>query len=254
VKNGSDFGQIAIPGTRSMAFGGRTLTEEYLSPTAILDADNPIVTEFARQALRDNPGDTVSKAVALYYAVRDRIWYDPYLPFYRPEHYRAGRIVELGRAFCIGKAALLCALARANRIPARLGYADVRNHLATRQLIEFLGSNVFVFHGYTELHLEGRWVKATPAFNIELCRKHDVAPLEFDGRRDSIFQPCSNDRRLFMEYLADHGTFADVPVERIVAAMRAAYGKRRVQSWIDAYEAREGISGRNFDREEVIKN
>jgi len=230
------------------------LIDKYLSPTAILDIDNPIVVDFARQELRNTPEEPVSKAVALYYAVRDRIWYDPYLPFYRPEHYRAGKVIELGRAFCIGKAALLCAAARASRIPARLGYADVRNHLATRQLIEFLGSDVFVYHGYTELHLGGRWVKATPAFNVELCRRHNVAPLEFDGRRDSVFQPYSNDRRLFMEYLADHGTFADVPVGRIVAAMRTAYGEARVQTWIDAYEARGAVSGRNFDREDVIKN
>lgn len=225
---------------------------EYLSPTKILDADNPVVADFAQEALRDHPDDPVSKARALYSAVRDRIWYDPYLPFYSPEHYRAGKVIELGRAFCIGKAALLCALARASRIPARLGYADVRNHLATRQLIEFLGSDVFVFHGYTELHLEGRWVKATPAFNAELCRRHNAAPLDFDGRNDSVFQPCNNERRLFMEYLTDHGTFPDVPVERIVAAMKAAYGESRVQRWIDVYEAEGGISGRDFDQEDVL--
>jgi transglutaminase-like putative cysteine protease len=226
----------------------------YLAPTAILDFENPLVSGFAEVALHQCRDTPVAQAVALYHAVRDRIWYDPYLPFYRPDHYRAGKIIELGRAFCIGKAALLCALARSIGIPARLGYADVRNHLATRQLIEFLGSDVFVYHGYTELYLEGRWVKATPAFNVELCRKHKVAPLEFDGRRDSVFQPYSEDRRLFMEYLADHGTFADVPVDRIVAAMKAAYGAARVQGCIDAYEAQGRLSGRNFDREDLITN
>lgn len=225
----------------------------YLAPTAILDFENPLVSGFAEDALRHGRDNPVAQAVALYYGVRDRIWYDPYLPFYRPAHYRAGKIIELGRAFCIGKAALLCALARSSGIPARLGYADVRNHLATRQLIEFLGSDVFVYHGYTELYLEGRWVKATPAFNVELCRKHNVAPLEFDGRRDSVFQPYSDDRRLFMEYLADHGTFADVPVGRIVAAMKAAYGADRVQGWIDAYEGQGRLSGRNFDQEDVAE-
>lgn len=226
----------------------------YLAPTAIQDFENPRVSEFASAALRGAAADPVANAVALYYAVRDRIWYDPYLPFYKPDHYRAGTTVELGRAFCIGKAALLSALARSVGIPARLGYADVRNHLATRQLIAFLGSDVFVYHGYTELFLQGRWVKATPAFNAELCRRHGTTPLEFDGRRDSVFQTYSNDRRLFMEYLADHGIFADVPVERIVAAMKAAYGDARVQGWIDAYESEGNLSGRDFSREDVIED
>jgi transglutaminase-like putative cysteine protease len=183
--------------------------------------------------------------------VRDPVWYDPYLPFYKPEHYRASRTLKAGRAFCIGKATLLCALGRACGIPARLGFADVRNHLATRQLIEFLGSDVFSFHGFTEFYLEGQWVKATPAFNIELCRRHKVVPLEFDGRRDSLFQPFNLEKRLFMEYVADHGIFADVPVERIVAGWRETYGEERVRRWIDEYERTGGRMNRKFEKEDV---
>ena len=227
--------------------------EPYLAPTAVIDSDNPIVVGYAERALKGAADTGVSKAVRLYYAVRDGIWYDPYLPFYRPEHYRAGKIIELGRAFCIGKAALLCALARACNIPARLGFADVRNHLATRQFIDFLGSDIFVFHGYTEFFLDGRWVKATPAFNMELCRKHGVRPLEFNGIDDSIFHPYSEDNRRFMEYLRDHGTFADVPVDRILTAMQQTYGRQRVEKWIETYETRGGFAGRDFSREEVVK-
>jgi transglutaminase-like putative cysteine protease len=225
----------------------------YLAPTEIIDSGHPRVVDFARSATRDVPADPRARAVKLYYAVRDGIWYDPYLGFYRPEHFRASRVLEKGRAFCVGKAALLCALGRACGIPARIGFADVRNHLATRQMIEFMGTDVFVFHGYTEFHLEGRWVKATPAFNRELCRKHRVAPLEFDGREDSVFHAYSEDRRLFMEYVRDHGSFADVPVAEIVAGWRQAYGAERVQGWIDALETAGGASGRNFDDEEVVK-
>lgn len=223
----------------------------YLQPTAILDANHPAVRAFAREKAAGAP-DPVAAAVRLYHAVRDGIWYDPYLPFHRPEDYRASRVLALGRAFCIGKAGLLCALARAIRIPARVGFADVRNHLATRQLIEFLGSDVFVYHGFTEFFLEGRWVKATPAFNAELCRRHGVAPLEFDGRKDSLFQPFNVEKRRFMEYLREHGSFADIPVAAIVEAMRREYGEERVSGWIRAYEAAGGVSIRRFDSEEVI--
>ena len=225
-----------------------------LAPTAIIDSDHPLVLAHA-QAVTANCGDSPQeRAVALYYAVRDGIWYDPYLPFYRPDHYRASHVLQTGRAFCIGKAGLLCALGRACGIPSRVGFADVRNHLSTRQLIEFLGSDVFVYHGYTELFLAGRWVKATPAFNRELCRRHNVAVLEFDGRADSVFQPFSRDNRRFMEYLRDHGSFADIPLDRIVASMKAVYGAERVGQWIAAYESADGKSGRDFSSEEVTRN
>jgi transglutaminase-like putative cysteine protease len=223
----------------------------YLSPTAILDADHPAVAAFAHRVLGGNEGGPAEKAVRLYYAVRDGIWYDPYQPFHQPEHYRASRVLQVGRAFCVGKAALLCALGRASGIPSRVGFADVRNHLTTRQLRDFMGSDLFVFHGYTEFRLAGKWVKATPAFNIELCRRHRVKPLDFDGRADSLFQPFDEASRRFMEYVCDHGAFEDVPTERIVAAWEAAYGRERVRGWIRAFEDRGGRPGRRFEREDV---
>jgi len=225
----------------------------YFAPTAIIDWNHPRVKDYARRIAGGAADDPVSRAVGLYYAVRDDIWYDPYLPFYKPAHYRASGVLERGRAFCIGKAALLCALGRASGVPSRVGFADVRNHLATRQLLEFLGSDLFVFHGYTEFFLEGKWVKATPAFNAGLCRRHQVLPLEFNGREDSVFQPYNQNHQLFMEYVRDHGTFADVPVGRIVAAMKMTYGKQRVRQWARQYEAAPGASLQEFDREEVVK-
>jgi len=225
--------------------------DQYLQPTDIIDSDHPEVAGYA-QKLAPNPGDAPGdRAVRLYYGVRDPIWYDPYLPFYKPEHYRASRTLKNGRAFCIGKATLLCALGRASGIPARLGFADVRNHLATKQLLEFLGSDLFSYHGFVEFYLDGKWVKATPAFNIELCRRHKVIPLEFDGKSDSIFHAFNREKKMFMEYVDDHGTFADVPVERIVAGWRQAYGKERVQRWISEYEQPDATYRRKFDQEDV---
>ena len=224
----------------------------YLLPTPVIDSDHEAVVASAQNAVKDAGPDPLAKAVKLYYAVRDGIWYDPYLPFYRAEHYRASSILEKGRAFCVGKATLLCALGRACGIPSRVGFADVRNHLATRQLIEFLGSDLFVYHGFTEFYLNGKWCKATPAFNIQLCERHKVIPLEFDGRQDSIFQPFNTENKLFMEYVADHGSYAEVPVDKIVAAWKKEYGEHRIQQWIDEYEHSKGESGRDFSEEEVV--
>jgi transglutaminase-like putative cysteine protease len=161
--------------------------------------------------------------VSLYYAVRDGIRYNPFLDFSKVETFQGSQCLVAGEGFCIGKAALLAAAARAEGIPARVGFADVKNHLTTPALRERMGSDLFVYHGYTELFLEGKWVKATPAFNLELCRRFKVKPLEFDGREDSIFHPFDEDERRHMEYVRDRGSHADVPVAQIMQAFRDAY-------------------------------
>jgi transglutaminase-like putative cysteine protease len=226
--------------------------DEYLLPTKIIDSDHPTVIDYAMAAAKKADRDPVNKAVKLYYAVRDAIWYDPYLPFYLPEHYQASNVLKRGRAFCVGKATLLCALGRVCKIPSRVGFATVRNHLATKQLLEFLGSDLFAFHGFTEFYLNGKWVKATPAFNIELCKKHKVRPLEFNGREDSIFHQFNSEQKQFMEYVEDHGTFADIPVEKIVASWEKIYGEDRVRQWKSGYEKTSMDRQHNFDNEEVI--
>ncbi len=225
---------------------------KYLAPTAILDFQHPAVAAHAAEKTA-GCATPVERAVRLYYAVRDGIWYDPYSPFHKPEHYRASRVLAAGRGYCVQKASLLGALARGVGIPSRFTFATVRNHLATRQLLDFLGSDLFVYHGVVELHLEGRWVKATPAFNTELCERHHVAPLEFDGRTDSIFQPYNLENRKFMEYVAFHGTHDDVPVAELVAAWERAYGPERVRGWIEALERGGASRPRRFETEEVVK-
>lgn len=226
--------------------------DQYLASTEIIDSSHPEIRAFAEEK-RGKATDPVEIAVRLYYAVRDGIWYDPYYPFFRPEHYRASNVLRGGRGFCIPKASLLCALARAGGIPARPGFANVRNHLATRQLLDFLGTDIFAYHAFAELFLEGKWVKATPAFNRELCLRHGVAPLEFNGREDSIFQPCNSDNRKFMEYLVFHGSFADIPVDRILDSFCDTYGQERVRGWIESFEKYGDIRRGRFDTEDVVR-
>ena len=195
--------------------------KEYLQPGRYIDSDHAAVVDFSRKY---SSGKTLpERAVALYYAVRDVIRYNPFMDFSQEETFQASRCVTAGEGFCIGKAALLAACARADGIPARVGFADVKNHLTTPALRERMGTDLFVYHGFAELLLEGKWVKATPAFNIELCRRFRVKPLEFDGREDSIFHPFDEEERRHMEYLRDRGSHADVPVAEIMQAFREAY-------------------------------
>ena len=194
---------------------------DFLAPARYIDSGHPAVISFAeKNAVGEND---LQRAVALYYAVRDAIRYNPFLDFSKQETFQASHCVAAGEGFCIGKAALLAACARAGGIPARVGFADVKNHLTTPALRERMGSDLFIYHGYAELLLEGKWVKATPAFNVELCKRFRVKPLEFDGRADSIFHPFDEQDRRHMEYLRDRGSHADVPVAEIMQAFREAY-------------------------------
>lgn len=226
---------------------------KYLMPTAIIDSHDKTVREYALN-VANGSADPVDVAVKLYLAVRDNILYDPYTPFYLPEHYRASYVLEQGRGFCVPKASLLCALGRACSIPSRVGFASVRNHLATSQLIEFMGSDIFAYHGFVEFFLDGKWVKCTPAFNSELCKRHNVPPLEFNGREDSLFQAYSLDNQKFMEYVEYHDSYPDIPVDLIVAAWRETYGEDRVNSWIAAFESGMNTRLGRFNEEDVIKD
>jgi transglutaminase-like putative cysteine protease len=223
----------------------------FLTPTPIIDSDHQRVRDHVREVVGGTT-DPVQMAVKLYLAVRDGIRYDPYSPFYLPEHYRASYVLKRGRSFCVPKASLLCALGRASGIPSRVGLATVRNHLATRQLIDFLGTDLFISHGFVEFFLEGKWRKATPAFNSELCRRHHVSPLEFNGRDDSLFQPYNLKNEKFMEYVEFEGIFADIPVEQIVAGWKKVYGEDRVNSWIRMFQERDEQSLSDFEAEDIL--
>ncbi len=189
---------------------------QYLAPGRFVDCDDPAIVAFAETAQRGIHGER-ERGVALYYAVRDGVGYDPYCVGPHPDYYRAGACLARGHGFCIPKAALLAACARASGIPSRIGYADVRNHLSTPRLEAMIGGDVYHWHSYTELHLDGQWVKSTPAFDATLCDRLGVHALEFDGVNDSLFQEYNRAGHRHMEYLAERGTYADVPFTAIVA-------------------------------------
>jgi transglutaminase-like putative cysteine protease len=195
---------------------------EYLRPTDFIDSECPDIVQYAH-AVTGRATTDVEKAVALYYAVRDGIRYDPYTVDLSINGMRASSTLRRGSAFCVPKAVLLAAAARAIRIPSRLGFADVKNHLASDRLLRLMQTDLFVFHGYAELFLEGDWVKATPAFDSSLCERFNVAPLEFDGYNDSVFQQYDREGSRFMHYVCDRGRFSDLPLEEMRAAFQQHY-------------------------------
>ena len=211
------------------------LHQPYLEPGEFVNSDDPAVAAFARDTAGDGGGE-VDRVLRLFYRIRDEITYDPYMPFGLRSSYTAVDCLRSGRGWCVPKSALLAACSRAIGIPARCGYADVRNHLATQKLLDAIGTDVFYWHSYCDLYLNGTWVKATPAFNKSLCDRFGLKPLDFDGVTDSLFHEfdCSGNRH--MEYLRYRGTYADVPFTEIVTTFREKYPNLRGR-------LREGIDG-----------
>lgn len=198
--------------------------EPYLRSTPFIDCDSPEVIAFAHSACGKNTdASQKERAIRLYYAVRDEIRYNPYDLQPSPEALKASSVIRKGSGYCVAKAIVLAAVGRQQGIPSRLGFANVRNHLSTARLREVMGTDIFYYHGYTEFLLDGRWVKATPAFNLSLCQRFQVKPLEFNGEEDSIFHECNTLGQQHMQYLHDHGSFADLPFETIFTAYRTHY-------------------------------
>jgi transglutaminase-like putative cysteine protease len=196
----------------------------YLEPSYFIDSDSPAIIEYANSNCSGKTTDT-ERAIALYYGIRDDIRYDPYSVEDKRETLRASSALKRKAGFCVAKSVLLTAVLRSQRIPARLGFADVKNHLVTKRLKNMMETDLFVFHGYVEVFLNDKWVKATPAFNLSLCQNFNVKPLEFDGIHDSLFHEFDTHGNRHMEYVNDHGTFADLPYDTIFEAFKRQYPK-----------------------------
>lgn len=196
------------------------------APTWFLDSESPEVAAFAERALdgSDTTSDEpVDRAVALFLAVRDGIRYDPYGLSRDPGDYRASAIAESTTNWCVPKAVLLTAAARHVGIPARLGFADVRNHLTSEKLNARMGTDLFAWHGYSELLLGDRWFKVSSAFNIELCHRVGAKVLDFDGTGDALMHAYDESGQRHMEYVNQRGSFDDLPLEAIFADFDAIY-------------------------------
>jgi transglutaminase-like putative cysteine protease len=217
------------------------VSEGFLKPGRFIDSDAPSVIAFARAQAGE--GSEIERVRRLYTAVRDTILYDPYVELACESNYRASLVLAQGRGYCVGKSSLLSACARVIGVPARVGYADVRNHLTSPRLYAYLQTDLYIWHSYSELFLDGRWVKATPAFNRALCERIGVRPLEFDGSEDSLFHEFDRSGRRHMEYVRDRGPYPDVPFEQIIAEFRLAYPAIMAARKLDGDFQEEAVSG-----------
>jgi transglutaminase-like putative cysteine protease len=204
--------------------------DPFLQATEVIDCNHPQIKALASETTR-GVQDMHEQARRLFYLVRDTIPYNLYVPFFLPEHYRASTTLDRGSGYCVHKAVLLVALARAAGIPSRLVFADIRNYLISERVAELMETNLFIFHGYVEWLLGNRWVRVTPSFDKEVSREYGYPLVEFDGNNDAVFPSHDADNRKFVEYVRHHGVFSDLPLDLILQAWDQAYGKERVEGW-----------------------
>lgn len=196
----------------------------YLNPTWFIDSDHPEVVAYAERVCA-GAADNKERAVRLFYAIRDDIRYNPYAMVEDPAHLKASTVLAAGEGYCVPKAVLMAAAARVVGIPSRLGFADVTNHLTTEKLSSLMDDPRFLYHGYAEIWLGGRWLKVTPTFNLALCERFGVKSMEFDGESDALLQEFDQAGNKHMEYLFDHGSYDDIPYDELMGAWRASYSR-----------------------------
>ncbi len=203
--------------------------KRFLQASPFIDSQNPEIIDFAK-TYTQHLSTAIERAIALFYAVRDGFRYDPYRIELSVNGLKASTTLKNGYGWCVSKAVLLTAACRSIGIPAKPGFADVRNHLASEKMRAFLKTDIAYWHGYTLIYLGERWVKATPAFNLDLCKKSGLFPVEFDGIHDAVFPARAVNGDQHMEYLCDRGGFEDVPLNQIIKTYQKEYA-HVMESW-----------------------
>ena len=196
--------------------------DEHLRPTWFIDADHPSIRQKSIKLLRgiESPKE---QAVALFHFVRDGFPYKIIYEIPGREYFRASDTLRRGEGFCMPKSILLAALARSAGIPSRLHFADIRNHILPRTTTDRLKTDIMAYHTYVGLFLDGKWVKATPSFDIGFCHKFGLLPVDFDGEHDALLHHLDTKGRVHIEYVADYGTRGDFPVDEVIEAFKRTY-------------------------------
>jgi transglutaminase-like putative cysteine protease len=189
----------------------------YLDRTFFIDCYHLSVKDKSKE-LTANIEDLKDRAIRLFYFVKDEIRYNIFTPRSTDACFKASHVLARKEGYCVQKAVLLVALARAAGIPARLRFAEIRSHLTAPEIVAQRGSNFFPYHGLTDLQINGRWVKATPTYDLEYCKKMCIAPIQFDGEKDALLPAYTEDGRPNVVYIKDRGFFADLPIEEIKKA------------------------------------
>jgi transglutaminase-like putative cysteine protease len=201
-----------------------------LAPTSAINADHEKVKQAATE-ISAPFRDERETARALFYFVRDQIHYNVYMVSTKFEDFVAGTVLERAKGYCVQKAVLLAALARAAGIPSRLVFARIRNHRVAEELTRQTGVDFFPSHGYTQLLLGGRWINVTPAFDRALCEANGVPAVEFDGVHDAPLAAWDLAGKPYVEYIEKYEPQVDLPFEWLRSKLVPIWGEK--SAWVN---------------------
>lgn len=197
--------------------------QKYLMSTFTIEAGNRSIIKIAQDVTESLSNDE-AKAIELFYYVRDSIHYNFYMISAFIEDFRASRILEWGKGYCVQKAVLLTSLGRAAGIPTRLVFAKVRNHKLPPKIFEMIKTNVLPRHGYNQFLLNEKWVTVAPTFDKRLCDKHGLPTVEFDGKADALLPEKDVEGEPFIEYLEKFPPREDLPFDWIAPKIAQLVG------------------------------
>ncbi len=197
--------------------------ENYLKSTYAIDSDHQKIVEKAKILVSGCSND-VEKAVSLFSFVRDSIHYNLHMISVFIEDFRASKILEWEKGYCVQKAVLLTALSRAAGIPSRLLFAKIRNHRTPEHIVRKRGNNIFPRHGYNQFYLNDQWISAAATFDKKICVKHNLPLVNFDGKKDALLPETDNEGNLYIEYLEKYETASDLPFDWIAKRLSKLVG------------------------------
>ena len=197
--------------------------EVYLQATPTIETDHKKIRDAARIVTR-GCSNNEEKAVKLFYFVRDNIKYNVYMISVFIDDFKASRILEWGKGYCVQKAVLLAALGRAAGIPSRLAFAKIKNYKVPERVHEVLGTTIFPRHGYNQFFLNGRWISATASFDRATCVKNRLPTVEFNGREDALLPEKTLLGEPYIEYLKKFAPNEDLPFDWIIRKVSRMVG------------------------------
>jgi transglutaminase-like putative cysteine protease len=195
----------------------------FLKSTFTIESGHEAIIECAGN-IKDACKNEREKMVKLFYFVRDSISYNIFMISAFEEDFKASRILEWGKGYCVQKAVLLAALSRAAGIPCRLAFAKIRNHHVPEHILKMTGTNVFPRHGYNQFYCDGRWISATATFDKALCEKNGLPTVEFDGVTDSILPAKDFEGSPYIEYIEKYPATDDLPFQWIFEIISKRFG------------------------------
>lgn len=202
-----------------------------LRATPTIDSDHIKIIETAQQVTYGSD-DNMERAVRLFYFVRDSIKYNVYMISVFEDDFKASRVLGWGKGYCVQKAVLLTALARAVGIPSRLVFAKIKNHRLPPHVFDFTGTDTFPRHGYNQFFLNRKWVNAAATFDRKLCENNSLPAVEFNGKEDAVLPNRDLQGRPYITYLEKFSPTADLPFEWIVQKVSRIVGKDK-RPWLE---------------------